>query len=238
MILWVPAQLLILRQQYDIPVTTPGVTGTLQLVTRNTTSQGAGYTTTPKVVISGGGGTGATAIATLGVGANADKVVNIIITNGGLGYTTNPFNGTITIENANTPSSPALYQVVTVGGAATGPIASLNYVATSTQGSGYSRTSGLIVVPVLATSTGVNAQVNAIGQIDNLTLNAPTAFFPNGGYLDLSTLNIYTGLATYDSDLSTGTNTGARITAYGSVGYVVMTDNGSNYTSYTICYIY
>lgn len=58
------------------------------------TTQGAGYTTAPAVTITNGGGSGATAVAVLGTGANAGKVVSISITNPGSGYTSNP---TITI---------------------------------------------------------------------------------------------------------------------------------------------
>ncbi len=49
-------------------------------------NQGTGYNTAPTVSITGGGGTGATAIATISLG----KVTNIIITNRGIGYTTAP----------------------------------------------------------------------------------------------------------------------------------------------------
>ena len=58
------------------------------------TTQGAGYVTAPAITISGGGGSGATAVAVLGTGANAGKVVSITVTNPGSGYTSNP---TITI---------------------------------------------------------------------------------------------------------------------------------------------
>lgn len=51
---------------------------------------GVGYTTTPLVTISGGGGTGATAKALLGDG----KITGITVTNRGSGYTTTP---TVTI---------------------------------------------------------------------------------------------------------------------------------------------
>lgn len=54
--------------------------------------QGAGYTTAPAVTISApaAGGKQATAVAVLGTGGNAGKVVSVTITNPGSGYATNP----------------------------------------------------------------------------------------------------------------------------------------------------
>lgn len=54
------------------------------------TTQGSGYTSAPTVAFSGGGGAGATGVAVLGTGANAQKVVAVNITNPGSGYTSNP----------------------------------------------------------------------------------------------------------------------------------------------------
>ena len=55
-------------------------------ITKST--DGAGYTSAPDVAISGGGGTGATAVAT--INSETGKLDEIIITNPGLGYTTAP----------------------------------------------------------------------------------------------------------------------------------------------------
>ena len=52
---------------------------------------GSGYTTTPRVLITGGGGSGATATAVIGDG----KVTSITLTNAGSGYFTTP---TVTLE--------------------------------------------------------------------------------------------------------------------------------------------
>jgi phage tail sheath protein FI len=56
------------------------------------TNQGSGYTTAPAVTISAPGGSGkqATAVAVLGTGGNAGKVVSVTITDPGSGYSTNP----------------------------------------------------------------------------------------------------------------------------------------------------
>ena len=65
---------------------------------------GSGYTTAPTVIISGGGGTGATATAVLG-GLNNQQVVSYTITNPGSGYTSTP---TVTIAPPTTLSGFSL----------------------------------------------------------------------------------------------------------------------------------
>ena len=60
--------------------------GNMYVSSVNITSPGSGYTTPPTVSIVGGGGTGATATATIANG----EVVAITLTNGGRGYTTGP----------------------------------------------------------------------------------------------------------------------------------------------------
>ena len=62
------------------------------ILTIPVTTQGSGYTTAPAVTIPAppAGGTQATAVAVLGTGVNAGKVVSITITNPGSGYNTNP----------------------------------------------------------------------------------------------------------------------------------------------------
>lgn len=63
--------------------------GILSIAVNN---QGAGYTTAPAVTISAPGGTGkqATAVAVLGTGDDAGKVVSVTITDPGSGYSANP----------------------------------------------------------------------------------------------------------------------------------------------------
>lgn len=67
------------------------------ILTIPVTTQGSGYTTAPAVTIAAppAGGVQATAVAVLGTGANAGKVVSITITNPGEGYATSP---TVTIS--------------------------------------------------------------------------------------------------------------------------------------------
>ena len=62
------------------------------ILTIPVTTQGSGYVTAPPVTIAAppAGGTQATAVAVLGTGTNAGKVVSITIENPGEGYTSNP----------------------------------------------------------------------------------------------------------------------------------------------------
>jgi hypothetical protein len=53
-------------------------------------NQGAGYTSVPTVSFTGGSGSGATATAVRGTGANIGKIIRVDITNPGVGYTTAP----------------------------------------------------------------------------------------------------------------------------------------------------
>ena len=76
-----------------------GVTQKVQGIT--VTNAGTGYTTTPVVAISGGGGTGATAVAVVGTaGASAQTVVGVNVTAKGSGYTSTP-TVTITGDGGN-----------------------------------------------------------------------------------------------------------------------------------------
>jgi hypothetical protein len=61
-----------------------------QVTTVTITSQGSGYTSAPAVSFISPSGFGATAVAILGSGAMADKVVSVEVTDGGTGYQTPP----------------------------------------------------------------------------------------------------------------------------------------------------
>lgn len=74
------------------------------------TSQGAGYTAAPTVTITGGGGTGAEAVATVSGG----KVTKITVTKSGKGYTTKP---TVTLTGTNTTPAVASASFGIVGNA-------------------------------------------------------------------------------------------------------------------------
>ncbi|HEY4753910.1 MAG TPA: hypothetical protein VIH37_11535, partial [Candidatus Limnocylindrales bacterium] len=103
-------------QTQDLKFTTGTVTGI------TLSNGGSGYTSPPKVLISGGGGTGATAFATLaGTG-----VVAIQMTSGGSGYTSQP-TVSLTGGGGSGAAAFASYQSSVVTGT----------VPTTTAGSGY-----------------------------------------------------------------------------------------------------
>jgi hypothetical protein len=91
------------------------------------TNGGSGYTRTPAILITGGGGTGATATGTILGGV----VNSVTVTNGGSGYTSVP---TVTITNAFSPS-PTIIAILTPvissgsGSSSTNPSASFQQVA-------------------------------------------------------------------------------------------------------------
>ena len=87
------------------------------------TNQGSGYTLTPTILLSGGGGTQAFSPATLSLTKTADKITAISITNVGTGYDTVPtvtigtewVSGASVSTNAQVFYSTRLY-TATVGG--------------------------------------------------------------------------------------------------------------------------
>ena len=87
-----------LEQDVDYVIGAAGQTGVSAIVLL---SGGANYTSAPTVIITGGGGTGATATAQINVATG--KVENIVLTNAGSGYTTAP---SITLTGGG-PTVPA-----------------------------------------------------------------------------------------------------------------------------------
>jgi len=69
-----------------------------EITSINMTNQGSGYTAVPLVSFTSSTGSGATALAVLGTGASANKVIGITLTNPGSGYQTPP---TVNITGGN-----------------------------------------------------------------------------------------------------------------------------------------
>jgi|SRR6185436_14498092 len=69
---------------------TATVNASQSVISATITNQGSGYTSAPTVSITGGGGSGATAIAVVNAGA---QIIAVIITNPGSGYTSDPTIG-------------------------------------------------------------------------------------------------------------------------------------------------
>ena len=174
-----------------VPTLAATATATLSpfsLFSINIINGGAGYTLVPTVSITGGGGTGATAIATInGVG----EVTAIDITNGGTGYTTSP---TITITGGGAPTN-----VATANSTLVANVSSLNI---TNQGSGYNVAP---IVTIDAPTLPGGIQATAVATISNdgfvtaLTITNPgtgysvtpnVSLFPNLGGINYSVGNI------------------------------------------------
>ena len=128
-------------------------------------SGGSGYTSVPTVTISGGGGTGASAIANVVGGV----VTGITITSAGTGYASNP---TITISN---PTSNAFVEVG----------ATVQLFRTQVDANG-NPVSGPLGMPVLVnTLTNTAGGIVAIADINlsTATLTTPGVVIPDGKYV-------------------------------------------------------
>jgi len=78
----------------------------------NIADAGSGYTNAPQVIISGGGGSGAKAVASIGTGG---KVTSITVTNPGSGYLSAPrisFNGSITAGGSEVKANAVINNTV------------------------------------------------------------------------------------------------------------------------------
>ncbi len=134
---------------------------------------GSGYTFAPTVTISGGNPTEpATAVAVLGVGNDADKVVSIDITDGGSGYQSAP---TITFSG---------------GGGGTGAAASASIadgvvtkVVVDTLGEGYTSCFVSIVAQPGDTGSGALGEV-ILGKKYSYLYSDKTSGFTEGGYIN------------------------------------------------------
>jgi FtsP/CotA-like multicopper oxidase with cupredoxin domain len=182
-------------------------TGTVTSLTL--TNGGSGYTSPPQVIISGGGGSGATAIATLNSGSG---VASITLTNGGTGYTATP---TVTLGPPDMTTG-LLTQATAVAtyssSVVVGPAASL------TAGSGYTSP------PTVTFSGGGGAGAAATPALAPSGV-ASVAVTAPGGYTTVPTVAIN---ATTPTDVGGGTAT--AILGAGPVASVNVTTAGSGYT--------
>jgi len=187
----------------SINVSSPGLAGI------SVTEMGTGYSSlvNPVVTITGGGGTGATATAVLGTGANAGKIVQINLTNQGSGYTSTP---TINI------SQPGIASITVTNG-----------------GTGYTSTPTVTVVPYNSVDT-TNSSSNPIGA--NITFNSTINGLSNGvqslelnsGTAGIITLNNSTGGLSKLNSLKINNSNGANFIGPINVQNNVQVVNSTN----------
>ncbi len=174
---------------------------------------GTGYVSAPVVQITGGGGTGATAVASMSGGA----ITGITITNPGVGYTSTP---TVTLLGGNPTAaaslSPATTAVNTSGGLTKVGSGTLTLTAQNTYGGGttisggtlrlspglahrYSFTSGSLTDAV----GGQNAAI--VTGTSHFTSNATSITLPGGGHAASDYINLGAGLVPTNSGFTVET---------------------------------
>ena len=174
--LWVPADEAGRKiAGYSQALATATVTnGTISGITIN--SRGNAYSAPPAVTITGGGGTGATATATLGP---QDRITGITVTQGGGGYVAPP---TIVFSNGGSTTTPNAQAVIANG----------QVTAVYVRGGG----AGLQQVPTVAINGGLlpggqPAQLEA--EIANGRVTFIRVINPGSGYADPLSVGISAG---------------------------------------------
>ncbi|HZL65511.1 MAG TPA: hypothetical protein VFD50_11290 [Thermoleophilia bacterium] len=145
-------------------------TGASEVNSVNVTAGGSGYTV-PSVAITGGGGTGGTAVATVTGGV----VSSITITNPGIGYTTAP---TITISGGGA-TTDATATATVVGN-------EINAIAVTTGGAGYTS-------PTVAFTGGTGSGAVGTVSVTAGAVSAVTITNPGSGYTTLPAVTITGG---------------------------------------------
>ncbi len=177
-----------------VTISGPGV------LTIAVTAGGSGYTSAPTVAISGGGGTGATATATLA----ADAVYAIAVTAGGAGYTSAPTVAITGGGGSGATATATIGTVATATAALTG--SAVTSIAVVSGGTGY----GTTVPTVTLAGPGV-ASITVTAQGTGYTV-APTVTITGDG-----------SGATAGAVTLTGGNVTAIAVATGGFGYTSAT---------------
>ncbi|OWK40279.1 proprotein convertase P-domain-containing protein [Fimbriiglobus ruber] len=219
------------------PTTTPPATPAAATATLagtgvgaiNLTTGGSGYEVVPTVYITGGGGTGATAVASV---SPAGVVTGITVTNPGTGYTVAP---TVVIADQVQAGAATTFTVTAVdhfGNVATSytgtPVftssdtkaafAPASYTFTSGTGSGFDNGTHTFVDGVTFATTGVQATA--------------TAALTGTGVGPITLTNAGSGYTTNPNVIITGGGgTGATAVASHPVQSITLTNAGSGYTS-------
>lgn len=162
------------------------------------TNQGVGYI--PPVTISGGGGTGARAVAILGSGVTAGQVIGFTMVDSGSGYTSSP---TITIASPLSVGTQATASAVFGTGVMSGKIIGLNV---TNPGSGY--------VPLVIVDTP-KIQLNTSG--GDVSLEAGVSLVQNLD-IDSSNNSSQSGNITFNRTVDSQTGRGLSLTAGSSTG--------------------
>lgn len=209
------------------------------------TNGGSGYTVAPEVTISGGGGTGAMATASLSA-----PVVGVTMTSGGSGYTSAPtvtisgdgsgatgvaiLNGglvsDITITNGGSGySSPPTVSLTGGGGSGAAATATINGsvggLTVTDRGLGYTGIPQVTFASVDGNGSGASATVQVAGGLVtgvDVVSKVVLVSFGGSGYTTAPTVNLSGG---------GGTGATASATLSAAVSGFTLTHGGSGYTS-------
>lgn len=153
---------------------------------KNGTNQGVGYI--PPVTISGGGGTGARAIAILGSGVTAGQVIGFTMVDSGSGYTSSP---TITIASPLSVGTQATASAVFGTGVMSGKIIGLNV---TNPGSGYVPSVIVDTPKIQLNTSGGDVSLEAgISLVQNLDINSSNNTSQSGNITFNRTVDSLTG---------------------------------------------
>jgi hypothetical protein len=207
---------------------------------------GEGFTTTPTITISGGGGNGCTAVATV-----ADSVRSIIVTNQGSGYTSAP---TVAFSGGGGTNAEAT-AVVTAG--------RITSIVITNRGSGYTTAptisftggggsgaaasavvaSGLVAINITNPGIGYSSlptiTVGSSGSRKGFSLTpvlarATVSIGVTGSVSSITLLNSglnYTGTPTVNISGGNGTGASAYAKVIGRVTSITIDDPGTNYST-------
>lgn len=180
-------------------------------VTAITVSEaGTGYTVAPTVTISGGGGTGANAIA--GIVTFKKGTVTVLVTNGGSGYT-NVSNTVVTISGGGGTNATA--QAVLSGG-------QVSQILMNNPGSGYTNTANITVS--ITGGGGSNATAKAV---INTNDNVGVASFSGRVWVAYGRTVAYSAAGSYSdfTSISAGNILLTDSTLHGNIQQILSANN-------------
>lgn len=230
-------------QNYEMGVPAPVSAVTLAaggaaLGSITVTNGGSGYSTAPTVTFTGGGGTGAAAIAVVQNGA----VTAVTITNRGSGYTSAPTIGFTGGGGSAAAATAVRGELATITVTNYGSGGTITSISVTNGGSGYTSaptvsftdSSGSTATATATISGGKVTAVTVTNAGKNYSSNTVVNFSGGGGSGATATINRGTGYINLPTINISGTGTGAAATAIISDGLLIgvqITSRGTGYTA-------
>jgi hypothetical protein len=193
-----------------------------QVIGLNVTASGSGYTSAPTIAISGGGGSGATAVANMGTTSNG-SIAQVNLTNGGSAYTTAP-----TVTFASAPDGTGATFKANITGAPVTAVSVNNSSSNYCYKAGTTPTLNLTTSP--ATDTVLNATTTVsmspagcialVSQTGTCTAKAANSSASIGAGSPPGGGSNFSGTATFDSS--------------GNVNSVTISNAGKSYSGGTV----